>query len=113
MPRGAVAAVMDLNFYQEMFTASRLPPGASLTLLDHHGVRIFSRPSQEYVGKAVSSEFWEKAQQTPEGACFVATGADGVQRLFGVRAVRLTPEASPYLYLALGIPESYAYAKTW
>lgn len=116
-PLAVLAAVVDLNFYQEMFNASRLPPGGSLTLLDHRGVRVFTRPfTQDLIGKSVSQEIWSRTLELssePEGACFSALGPDGEPRLFGVRALRLTPEAEPYLYVLLGIPEAYAYAKAW
>jgi PAS domain S-box-containing protein len=112
-----LAAVMDLYFYQDMFTASRLPPGGSLTLIDHKGLRVFTRPlPQEFFGKPVSPEIWSKILdqgRAPTKTCFSATGPDEIARLFGARALRLAPDAEPYLYVLLGIPESYAYAKAW
>jgi len=112
--QGVVAVSLDLEKYGQSFAAlPNFPKGATINLLDRSHIRLYRHPyREEYTGKADLPEIVKEISSGPAEGIFEAAGADGVHRLFAYKRFYLPGEASPYLYLRVGIPREQIMAAT-
>ncbi len=111
---GVVAVSLDLEKYGRNFVAvTKFPKGATLNLLDRNTIRLYRHPDNEkYAGKVDLPEIVKHISASPQEGVFTSIGVDGVKRLFAYKRFYLKADASPYLYMRVGIPEEQALALT-
>jgi signal transduction histidine kinase len=106
---GIVFAALDLVWLSGLAMASPLPPGGSVTLIDHESVVVSRYPdTARWIRQAAPTmPMVRLALEIRDGT---AQGADldGVTRLFGFHP--LTASASDPLVLVVGIPLEAAFA---
>ena len=102
---GVIAVNFDLDYCRQLLERSKLPEGSSYVLIDHQGV-ILSRGihPESYVGKHVDQEIFRAMQTGPDAEKVVSPGIDGTERFSTYRALRLSTERAPYMYIRVGIP---------
>lgn len=108
-----LTTAVKLSSFSSLNNLTPLPAKSFFGVTDHQGIRIFYYPPQEKtnpIGKPISAKSWEKAR-TAEKGTFSNTGSDGMRRIFAFRQVRLSPEATPYLYVWAGVPEIHVLAQ--
>jgi two-component system, cell cycle sensor histidine kinase and response regulator CckA len=108
--KGIVVAAVNLNRYGANFLEGKLPEGASLSLTDHEGIRLFRYPfPEEHMGKPDRPEIMNAMREGPEEGTFSNT-RNGSKALFAYKRFRLKAGAPPYLYLRVSILEKQALA---
>ncbi len=107
--QGLVFAAIDLTWVSELATATQLPAGAELFVVDGAGTVLSRYPEEPgWSGRSLlGTTLAPLLQQTGEGS-LAASGLDGVPRLYSV--VPLSSDMGG-TRLALGIPQSVAYAQ--
>ncbi len=109
---GVVSTGLRLGIFDDIVREVSLPDGSTIFLADRQGLRLFNRhfpdPRPEFYpqGGPVKPEVWKHIQQKPKGVPFVDIGLDGQRRIFMVQESRLTPQAAPYLYVNVSLPEA-------
>ena len=109
---GEVRAVAILAFGLEriasMLSATQLPDGASMSLIDGSGILLArSPPAPEWVGRQVQEAPRIQSMLARREGHFEATGVDGVQRVYGFAPLL----ASSDLFAVLGLPWRDAFAE--
>ncbi len=108
--QSVVFAALDLAWLNQLARHAQLPPGATLTVVDHMGTILVRYPDSEgWVGRTMP--------RTPIFATILAQGEgtarardmDGVERLYGFTRLRKTPEVKD-VYVSVGIPTEAAFA---
>jgi len=108
--RGSIIGVISIGFllekYAQLLQRSNLPEDASFILLDHKGVFLFRGiESGKYVGRASDPELFRKLQEEPDEYTNISKGfSKGDDRIITTRKLRLAGEATPYMYIRVGIP---------
>ena len=102
---------LQLRRYHVLFDKSHLPRGSILSLLDRDGRRLFFYPPNDSnpLGEKISPDIWATYIAKDEGI-EKHTGADGIRRIYAFHQLRLEPEASPYMVISVGVPESEVFA---
>jgi signal transduction histidine kinase/CheY-like chemotaxis protein len=109
-----LVAAYHLNHYQELFDRSGLPPGTTLTLLDHQGTVLFHlAPPGQAPALAVGGSLPLQTAQLPPGdgtgrAFWVADA--GQRSLVAVQPVTLPGNSHPYLFVLASRPEAQVLA---
>jgi PAS domain S-box-containing protein len=113
---GDVTAVIyvtfDLNSFNSIFDAQKLPPDSALNITDHQGILLHRYPSHPTVkpGLADRPDLRAHMTGTLDEGVFNDFGRDNVKRLLAFKRIRLHPDEAPYLYLRVSIPEKQALA---
>ena len=111
---GLVVAGVDLQYYGQIFSDSRLPSGSELILTDHRGVRLYTQPEHEkYVGKADLPDMFDRMSGGPDEGTFPAIAIDGTKHLYAYKRLHLRKNEPPYLFIRVSIPEKTALAYLW
>jgi PAS domain S-box-containing protein len=109
---GVLIAAFRLAYYGKLLSQARLPEGSVLSLTDRRGIRLYRYPEPEkYVGKRDLKRIMKRMSGQHEEETFIKVGVDGVRRLYAYKRLFLGENASPYLFLRVGIPEKIALAK--
>jgi PAS domain S-box-containing protein len=108
--RGVIAAALSVDYLGDLVASARMPPGASILVIDDEGTIVTRHPHPElWRGRSVPDE--------PLVAAILAgrevgdldfEGADGVRRLHGVARVGV-PEQMGALFVSVGVPVALAY----
>jgi len=110
---GLLATALRPDRYERIFNVASLPPGSVLSIADHSGKRLFRFPAATQTsppGQKIAMELWNEISGPHALGTATVTFADGVRRIVAYTQVRLRPEAEPYLYISIGIPEQQALA---
>jgi len=114
--RGRITAVViagiDLARYGEMLDIKQMSPGSVLSLSDHHGIRLYRNPDPlRLAGKPDTPEMLRMMSGPADNGLFVASGMDGVKKMYAYRRFHLRPGDPAYLYMRVGVPETYTMNK--
>ncbi len=103
---GAIAATYKLSSYQQYMKDLEKADKTILGIVDRYGTRLFFYPPMETnpVGKPIKYEVWNRIQQGPDQDVFLTAGSDGIERFYGYRKLRTTPDKAPYMFVIYGIP---------
>ena len=104
-------AVMIAGFrlqeYNRFIAKAGLPAGYSVAITDWNGIRIFRAPETAEAAPGVpiprNSPVWSASA---DAGFYENRSADGKERIYAFRRLRLKDQASPYLYLFVGIPKA-------
>ncbi len=108
---GVLGATYDLTSLSQAFDAAHLPEGSAMALSDSGGTRLFRHPNpQQWIGRPEVDEVWAQFITVGEEGTTIATGADGVRRLYAVKRLRTHPGEASFLLARVGIPEAQALA---
>jgi signal transduction histidine kinase len=109
---GVICIGFNLEYYKRFLNASELASGKSYLLLDHKGV-VLTRPvnPEELVGKAYYPNQFREMQEGPDENAFAAVALDGKKRFIAYRKLKLQYEATPYMYVRVGIPVDIVLAR--
>jgi len=114
---GKVTAVigvsLSLEHYGHILDSYSLPKGASFALLDHAGIILYRAvDSAKYLGKQSSLEILHYMQEGPEEETSIGTSSVVADtRIQTYRKLRLEGEATPYMYVRVGIPADIVMAE--
>lgn len=106
---GIVIAAVSLKRYGMLFEKADLPPGSFMGIVDHAGLRLFRAPESEGIfalGKPIVAEVWQAVSGERERGASTHRTADGLRRIVAWERLRLTPGASPYMFIMVGLPET-------
>ena len=108
--KGVVAAGIDLARYGDIFLKAKMPRGSILGISDHKGIRLFRYPYQDNLtGTAASPQVFARMTEGPDEGIF--TRPEGSEkRLIAYKRFSLRENATPYLFMAVGISERQALA---
>lgn len=100
---------LDLAWFNYLATQAELPPGSTFTVIDRNGTILARSPDPKvWVGRAMSeASIVEIVLAQGEGTA-MATGLDGVNRLYGFTPLSGAPERETYINI--GIPTEVAFA---
>jgi PAS domain S-box-containing protein len=109
--QAVVSAGLDLAWLSQLAAEAQLPPGATLTAMDHNATILARYPDPEkWVGQSLPEAPIVETILTQQGEGTVETaGVDGVQRLYAFVSLRGAPGDN--VYLSVGIPTAIAYAE--
>lgn len=109
--RGVVYVGLDLTWLNKLTEEAEFPGGTALTVLDRNGTILVRYPSpEEWVGQPIPDNPLVKTILSRQGEGMTETdGLDGVNRLYAF--VPMGREAKGDVYVAVGIPTSFAYAE--
>jgi len=102
-------SAIQLNQYDSIYKLDQLPPGSFAGLTDHKGTRIYRTPPDENspLGVPIAPGVWQAAQAADTDSGFVTlAGSDGIRRITAFTKLRLYPDAPPYMYVFLAVPEN-------
>lgn len=107
--KGVLIASIKLDGYVKLFQNADFPKDSIFSLVDSKGIRLCRFPFEDKsaAGTPLPESVWAAMTQ-PDGQGFtIQQGSDGVRRMFAFAKLRLEPEAPPYMYLIVGIPEKH------
>ncbi len=108
-PAGVLVAAFDLNYFGQLFSATRLPDNSIFTLTDAKGIRLTRFPETDrYTWVPDLPRMIERMSQQNEEGTFQETGVDGARRLYAFKRVHFEGAPFPYLMMRLGIPVGQA-----
>ncbi|KAF0234404.1 MAG: PAS/PAC sensor hybrid histidine [Desulfovibrionaceae bacterium] len=104
---GVLVATMKLNMYDHLYSETVLPAHWRFALIDHQGIRLHRFPKNDAIapGKPIQPDlhaFFENSARD-EGTV-QAVGPDGVRLEYAFVKLRLSPQAPPYMTVAVGLP---------
>jgi PAS domain S-box-containing protein len=104
---GLLVASLDLDAFSEICRRMKLPPGGVFNLSDSRGILLYRFPRHETIipGTPDRPELRRQVTGPDEEGSFFGIGRDGIRRLLAFKRLRNAPDAAPYLYLRLTIPE--------
>ncbi|TAL36120.1 MAG: HAMP domain-containing protein [Spirochaetes bacterium] len=113
--RGALSGVLAIAFtlghYGTLFSEMRLPENSALSITDWQGTRLYRYPNPErYEGNPDVPDIKERMAGPENEGTFIATGIDGVSRLYGFSRVS-RGGGDPYLFIRVGIPLRVIFAR--
>ena len=111
---GVLTTILRPSRYAQVLSVASLPPGSVLSIADHNGTRVYRHPGAEDTsptGRKLVMEHWDLVSGRQAMGTATVTQADGVRRIVAFTQLRLRPEAPPYLYISVGIPEKQALAE--
>ena len=112
--KGVLGLALNLKRYDFLISDAGLPEGSVLALTDYKGVRLYRYPdADKYRGTQDRPEMLRHMSGSLDEGTFIEKGADGIQRHYSFRRFRLSPDAPPYLYMRMGIPQTKAFADIW
>ena len=116
-PDGRIASVLQVALRLAYFAAifqylPQLPPGSTLTIADHKGLRLYRHPPDEThspIGQPMLKPMLELASGEQEAGSTVLAGPDGVRRIYAFQRLKLPHAPTPYGLVVVGIPEGHAF----
>ncbi|MBU1228908.1 MAG: EAL domain-containing protein [Proteobacteria bacterium] len=106
---GVLGATFDLSSLAQAFDAAGLPEGSAMALSDSRGVRLFRYPDPaKWAGRQEPLDLWGQLAGLGEEGLTLATGADGVRRLYAMKRLRRHKDDPSFLLARVGIPEDKA-----
>ena len=107
-----IYATFDLNHFNTIFEAQKLPPGSALNITDHQGFFLHRYPPHPLVKPGLLDRSDLRAHMTGEKSQggFNEFGRDNVKRFLAFKRLQLYPDEAPYLYIRASIPEKEALA---
>jgi PAS domain S-box-containing protein/putative nucleotidyltransferase with HDIG domain len=107
---GLVSAGLDLAWFNQLAAQMDLPPGALAMLSDRDGrvLALFPDSEQSLGQPTAEGRLFQASALNPNGSALIATGSDGVQRLYGF--VPLPGMPVPPAVVSVGLPTAVAYA---
>ena len=103
---GVISVAFSLKNYEKIIKNDGLPGGTSFLLLDHKGVIMFHPLLPESVGKHYSEELFKEMSAGPDEYSYRGKGNSGKEFFIAYKKIRLDSEATPYMYVRVGIPTS-------
>ena len=102
-----VIAGFKLDKYAHFLEKANLPAGYAMTVLDYRGVRLYRLPHDNTAapGIQISQETLELISGNQELGIFERIGADGINRIYAFKQLRLSENAPAYLYMIIGLPK--------
>jgi HD-GYP domain-containing protein (c-di-GMP phosphodiesterase class II) len=101
---------LDLAWFNELAAEAQLPPGSTLTVIDHKGTILACYPDPEkWVGQTMPDTPLIEAVLAQKEGVTETTGLDGTRRLVAFTPLRGPSEES--VYVSIGIPIAAAYAE--
>lgn len=94
---------LELSYYDQLLTQTRLPAGTGITLTDHRGTILHQSPLSIYPAGTADPHFEQMRTGALSGA-FQSDSGTGLH-LNAWRALKLTGQDKPYLYIRLNTPE--------
>lgn len=108
--QSVVYAALDLAWINKMVGEARLPEGSTVTVVDRQGVVLARIPDPEpWIGKSTLEAPIVKSVLSEREGTIVATGLDGVERLYAFTALSRLPENEEG-FIWVGIPKNVAFA---
>ena len=108
---GVIYAALDLTWLTHLAAESRLPEGASLSILDSQGTILARFPDPEkWAGKPVPDAPLFQILQLRNQATRELIGVDGVKRLYAFTTLSGKPQTGQ-MYVVVGIPKEIAFAE--
>jgi signal transduction histidine kinase len=106
---GVTNVGIDIAWFNQLAADAQLPPGSTLTVLDHGGVVLAHYPDPEnWVGRSLPDPtVYEMMVESGEGTTELV-GADGVERLYAFTTLWST---EGNVFVSIGIPSEVAYAE--
>ena len=103
---GVIAVGFLLEKYARLLERSHLPKDASFGLFDHQGIFLFrGTEAEKYIGKSANPVVFREIKDGLDDWTAITTSvAIGDERIITTRKLRLEGEATPYMYLRVGIP---------
>ena len=107
-PVAVLFATFDLNQFNKIFDAQKLPANSVLTLTDYKGIVLHHYPGQAEVkpGSSDSTVLRRHVTGPDDEGVFVDYGLDGVKLLSAFKRLRLHPDEPPYIYIRVSTPEN-------
>lgn len=105
---GALIIGISLDHYATAFDNTNFPAGSFLGACDHNGIRIFRHPSVEGVtiGKPIKKYFFDQVKDQKHPGTLAGKMTEGVYRIIAYDPLRLEPDATPYMYMFMGLDRS-------
>lgn len=102
---GIIFVGFDLGYYRKCFDGANLPTGSNYLLIDHDGVVLNGAvDAKKFVGKKFDQLQFHKMLNGPEEGHLTGTLLGAGNYFLSFRKMRLKGEASPYMYIRVGIP---------
>ncbi len=108
---GVVSTGIRLDIFDSMVRDIPLPEGSTIYMADSQGLRLFNRhfpdprPETYPLGVRLRANIWQRILTEARGEPFFDIGADGQRRMYLVQEARLSPQAPPYAYVGVSLPE--------
>ena len=105
---GVLTAALDLDRFNEFFSAEKMQPEAFMGIADHRGLRLYRTETSPTfpLGSPISTQVWEGALEGGDSGVFVRQGSDGKDRFVAFHKLRLDPSQAPYMTFFVGLPEA-------
>ena len=105
---GVIAVGIDLQYYRFIFEQIQFINKATMVLIDHNGVILFSTADADrHIGKMSNTILFKRMLEGPDAYTLNATGITGdpqlKERCLSYQKLRLEGEQSPYMYIQVGI----------
>lgn len=110
---GLLATALRPDRFERIFGVASLPQGSVLSIADSSGTRLYRYPASQDTsppGQKIVMELWNEVSGPKHLGTATVNFADGVRRIVAYTQLRLQPDAQPYLYITIGIPEHQALA---
>ncbi|NCC25476.1 MAG: hybrid sensor histidine kinase/response regulator, partial [Deltaproteobacteria bacterium] len=112
---GVLAAAMDLQGFEPLFSREHLPPGAFAGLVDRAGRRLFRIPADNPetfpLGVPIRGEVWDFVSGTTEEVAFIERISNEVTQILACHPLWLPGDERPYMYMVVGIPKAQVLAE--
>jgi PAS domain S-box-containing protein len=104
---GALIIGFNLQHYERVFQRMEVPAESFLGICDHNGVRLFRYPAGHNtpIGEPIKDTVFDLAIRSNTPGVMAMKTTDGQERLIAFAPLRLTEEATPYLYMFVAFPE--------
>ena len=109
---GVISIGYDLGCYRKSFEGAKLPPGSNYLLIDHKGVMLSgAKDDKKFVGKKLDQPQLQEMQQGPEEGHTTGPLLGTGKYFLAFRKMVLKGEATPYMYIRVGIPTEVVLGK--
>ncbi|UFS72639.1 HAMP domain-containing protein [Geomonas sp. RF6] len=97
--------MLNMNFprFNDLVRKTALPKGSTFAIVDRNGVVVNEGPNASTIIGQRDRLFERMANGEPEES-FIEKDQRGEKEIVSYRALRLTPEAPPYLYVRVNVP---------
>lgn len=102
---GVIIVVFDLEHYKNILDRVNIPRKSGILLVDHAGTIIFSSfDSGPKAGVSLRTDLYRQMFNGPEKFSGFINSMHEDKRILSYRKLRLKGEATPYMYVRVGIP---------
>lgn len=108
---GVIVIAFSLDQYVDILNLNAFPAGTNFLLIDHAGV-ILNRAIQpkDVIGKKYAVDDFKRMQAGPDEYSYRGVGSLKDERFITYRKIRLEEQATPYMYVRVGVPVKTALA---